>query len=387
MKFLLLHIIPLLIACLFFFYSKDKIDNYYQEKYKSDFGFITENYIPTFNQNRLSENITLSNALDKSIPVVFGSSELTSHHLNALCYNFFKEHQLSIQAFGHAGFQCFAISNVIAANRPVLKNSKIAIILSPGWFEGSDSKGTDLQCFFEYNNDVVMNQIYCDNQLSNSYKTYYANYIKRKYGQINSPSNMINQFYTYNDKLYAPFNFMYEKVSHSSYDSDVYNKLLLNLSQDTIQYRFQNFKPNWDSLYQSAIEEFKKTSTNNDLGVENEYYANRLKGKSEKKFKITENSQEYQDFKMLLSLCKELNCKPVFIIMPLNTLAYKNAKELEPTIKNIESELKQNDFKYLDMFTPALSNYQIGTTEDVMHPGNYGWYQMDKFIIEEFSSK
>jgi len=121
LKFLLLHIISLLIACLFFFYSKDKIDNFYQEKYKSDFGFITENYIPTFNQNRLSENITLSNALDKSIPVVFGSSELTSHHLNALCYNYFKEHNLSIQAFGHAGFQCFAISNVIAANRLVLK--------------------------------------------------------------------------------------------------------------------------------------------------------------------------------------------------------------------------------------------------------------------------
>jgi len=63
---------------------------------------------------------------------------------------------------------------------------------------------------------------------------------------------------------------------------------LLNLSKDTVQYRFHDFNANWDSLYQSAIEEFKKTSTNNDLGVENEYYANHLKGKSEKKFKITE---------------------------------------------------------------------------------------------------
>lgn len=387
MKFLLLHIILLLIACLFFFYSKEKIDNYYQEKYKSDFSFITENYIPTFNQNRLSENITLSNALAKSIPVVFGSSELTSHHLNALCYNYFKEHNLSIQAFGHAGFQCFAISNVIAANRLVLKDSKMAIILSPGWFEGSDSKGTDLQCFFEYNNDVVMNQIYWDIQLPDSYKAYYANYIKRKYGQINSPSNMINQFYTYNDVLYKSFNFMYEKVNSNPYASVVYNKLLLNLSRDTNQYRFKDFNPNWDSLYQSSIEEFKKTSTNNDLGVENEYYSNWLKGKSELKLEIHEKSQEYEDFKMLLSLCKELNCKPIFIIMPLNTLAYKNVKELEPTIKNIKNELKQNDFKCLDMFTPALNHYQIGTTEDVMHPGNYGWYQMDKFIIEEFSSK
>lgn len=377
----------MLIACLFFFFFKEKIDSFYQEKYKSDFGFITENYVPTFNQNRLSENITLSSALAKSIPVVFGSSELTSHHLNALCYNFFKEHNLSIQAFGHAGFQCFAISTVLAANRPVLKNSKIAIILSPGWFEGSDSKGTDLQCFFEYNNDVVMNQIYWDNQLSDSYKTHYANYIKKKYGQINSPSNIINQFYTYNDELYAPFNLMYEKVSHSSYSSDVYNKLLSNLAKDTIQYHFQNFKPNWDSLYQSSIEEFKKTSTNNNLGVENEYYSNWLKGKSGLKLEIYENSQEYEDFKMLLSLCKELDCKPIFIIMPLNTLAYRNVKGLEPTIKDIKNELQQHDFKCLDMFTPALNHYQIGTTEDVMHPGNYGWYQIDKFIIEEFSSK
>lgn len=377
----------MLIACLFFFYSKEKIDSFYQEKYKSDFGFITENYIPTFNQNRLSENITLSNALVKSIPVVFGSSELTSHHLNALCYNYFKEHHLKIQAFGHAGFQCFAISNVIAANRSVLRNSKIAIILSPGWFEGSDSKGTDLQCFFEYNNDIVMNQIYWDKQLSDSYKTHYANYIKKKYGQINSPSNIINEFYTYNDVLYKPFNFMYENLNRSSYASEVYNKLLLNLSLDTNQYRFKNINSNWDSLYQLSIEEFKKTSTNNDLGVENEYYSNWLKGKSGLKLEIHENSQEYEDFKMLLSLCKELDCNPIFIIMPLNTLAYKNVKGLEPTIKDIKNELQQHDFKCLDMFTPALNHYQIGTTEDVMHPGNYGWYQIDKFIIEEFSSK
>ncbi len=385
MKLFLFHIISLLLACLCFFFFKEKIDSYYSQKHQSNFDFITENYIPTFNQNGVSENILVSNALDKSIPIVFGSSELTSHHLNALCYNYFTQHHLKIKALGHAGFQCFAMSNIIASNQLVLKNSKIAIVLSPGWFAGKYSKGTDLQCFFEYNNDIVMNQIYNDTQLPNSYKSYYANYIKNKFNQIGSPSNIVNQFNTYNDFMYAPFNFIYNKVNVSSYASIFYIRLLHQFVQDTIRYRFNNFNPNWDSLYKTSIIEFKKTATNNNLGVENEYYTNWIQGKSDLKIMVDENSQEFEDFKMLISLCKELNCKPIFIIMPLNTLAYKNANALEPTISKIKSVLNQHQFHYLDLFTPALNNYQIGTIEDVMHPGNYGWYQMDKFIIENFS--
>ena len=53
-------------------------------------------------------------------------------------------------------------------------------------------------------------------------------------------------------------------------------------------------------------------------------------------------------------------------------------------INAITKELKQNNMQVLDMFTPNLKNYQDGVLEDIMHPYNIGWYQIDKFILDNY---
>src|SRR5688572_15359522 len=90
-------------------------------------------YILHFEPYRLTEQVAFSMALKQSVPLVMGSSELTSTHLKGLAHNFFNKDQSKLISIGHAGFQSMGILAVLAANRELLQNAKITIILSPGW--------------------------------------------------------------------------------------------------------------------------------------------------------------------------------------------------------------------------------------------------------------
>lgn len=347
------------------------------------------NCIAHFSENQPDVNLTITKTLKLQIPLVFGSSELSSNHLKSICYHFFKEKNIAVQTIGHAGFQCFAISSVLATNAEFLKNSKILIILSPGWFEGKYAKGTELPCFFEYNNQFSLSKHYESKYIPTDYQLYFTNYLNRKYSQINSPNALINLLAHRGNIKYSLFNkvneliYDYTKASHPEYKRLEYIEQDL-VSSSSNKYEFNKPILNWDSLNNSAINEFKKLSTNNDLGIENSYYDFWVKSKPLKQIQIPSHNQEFEDLKALLNLCHQLKCKPIFTIMPINPLVYENAKGLVPVITNIKAELDKYQFHYLDMFTPNVTNYKKGVLEDIMHPGEYGWLQINQFLINEF---
>ena len=95
-------------------------------------------------------------------------------------------------------------------------------------------------------------------------------------------------------------------------------------------------------------------------------------------------NQELEDFKMLLKLVKEKNVNIRFIISPLNTLYYKNLKDLLPTISDIENEIRSNNITYLNMFETDLTKYDKAILRDIMHMSDYGWYKVDQFIINTY---
>jgi D-alanine transfer protein len=392
LKLLIAHILACFFCGLTFFICKKEIDKYLGNKYPVAFSVNNNNGIANFDYLQPDVNLTISKSIKLGIPLIFGSSELSSNHLKAICYRFFKENNIAVQTIGHAGFQCFAISSVLAANAGILKDGKIVINLSPVWFEGSYAKGTNLECFFEYNNNYNLNEILTNVAIPKEYKKYYSQYISDKYGQINSPNAMINLIanQTKNEILYQPFNFMHQLVYKLNYKNDphilTFNVIQKSLKKINTRYSFKKPKINWDSLYLNALTEFKNQSTNNNIGVENEYYTTWLKGNRSKLIEPVTKNREFEDFKMLLLLCKQTNCHPIFTISPINTLCYSNPNDVKPIMTNVMEELDKNGFKYLDLFTPNLIHYEKGVLEDIMHPGEYGWYQLDKYILDEFSA-
>ncbi len=399
-KIFFLHILPVIIVVIavHFFIKLNRIQLAYTSYINFSAKEINENKgFDKFYPNEIKNQVSLAISLKRGIPVLFGSSELTSTHLSGIASNFFNNNKgdkfLSV---GHAGFQNFSILSVLAANKSVLKNSKITIILSPGWFEKQFCKGTSIASFFEFCPPNYLYQIYKDTSIDKTTKKHIQSYLYANYDKINSPDAVLrlmskNQTTSINSIFNYPLEFLNNTLLKQQEKLDAYlisQKQILDVinNYSVTPYLFRNKYVNWDSLKFIASHEFKLISNNNLIGVQNDYYNNWLKNKPKKVLHVLDidKNNEYKDFTVLINFLKNNNIKPLFVIMPLNSLAHKNLEVLAPTVKSINDLLVKNNFTTLDMFTPNLKNYQIGVLEDIMHPYNVGWYQIDKFILENY---
>jgi poly-D-alanine transfer protein DltD len=143
---------------------------------------------------------------------------------------------------------------------------------------------------------------------------------------------------------------------------------------------------NWDSLFGASEASFRLISNTNTIGVENSYYESWLKDRPKKKVEAVDAAynQEYKDFEALLHFLEANRIKPLFVIMPLNPLAHENLETLSPTIQQVSLRLKEKGFKTLNMYEQNVSSYRKGVLEDIMHPYDLGWYQIDRFILSNY---
>lgn len=372
-----------------------------QQAVVSRFSANTLNSLHNFDRfypNDITHEMTLAVALKKRVPVLFGSSELTSHHLPGIAYRFFCREQSNDQflAVGHAGFQCLAILTTLAANKPVLKESKMTIILSPGWFEKQYASGTSLTSFFEFCPPDYLYQIYRDSSIDASTRRHLEQYIYSNYDKISKPDAVLRAMGKKKElPLNRFFNYPFQKTDDAEIalqeQHDFYltaqHRLMEQLSDlEAKPYHFSNRAVNWDSLFKASENNFKLISTTNDIGVENSYYESWLKGRPKKKVEAVdlEHNQEYKDFKALVHFLQANQIKPLFVIMPLNPLAHENLEVLNPTMEEVALLLKEKGFKTLNMYDPNVKSYRKGVLEDIMHPYDLGWYQIDRFILSNY---
>jgi D-alanine transfer protein len=87
---------------------------------------------------------------------------------------------------------------------------------------------------------------------------------------------------------------------------------------------------------------------------------------------------------MLVKLLRTKNANASFIIMPINPYYYTNSAEFTPFVNILENELKNNQFPYLNLWNADTATFDNGVLTDIMHLGKYGWYQVNKFIVETY---
>lgn len=332
--------------------------------------------------------------------MLIGSSELTSTHLKGLAQNFFNRETTKptqLLSFGHAGFQSLGILSTLAANRELLRDARITIILSPGWFEKQYCKGTSLHSFFEFVSPNYVYKILKDTGLDSGTREHIAAYIRKNYDQISRPDEALRILDNKNTRLSQIVNFPFTAFNAMELKqrekSDLYlfsQELIVRtlLKENAKRHSFKVPPVNWDSLMQQSAKQFATISNNNDVAVENTYYDAWLRGKGKKRLVAVakENNQEYKDLEALLSFLKVSGARASFVIMPLNPKAHEELKVLDPIINDIRTLLQKSQFRYLDMFKSNSADYVDGTLEDIMHPYDLGWYQIDKFIAEQYAN-
>jgi D-alanine transfer protein len=192
--------------------------------------------------------------------------------------------------------------------------------------------------------------------------------LNKSYGSFKK--KLMNTFYIEN-KIGAPF----KMIPLSDFTNE---NSVISLPETT--------KPDWDSIFISSKQTQQSKCTNNEIGVENEYYDYWIRGQNLRKIRPVDekDNREFQDFLMLLKFLQFEKCKPFFVIMPLNPLAHDNLQDLNPTISRIQEELAQKGFAFYNMFDTSKEKYEKEILSDVMHPSNYGWYKIDKAIYEHF---
>lgn len=147
-------------------------------------------------------------------------------------------------------------------------------------------------------------------------------------------------------------------------------------------------KPDWDYALTLAEQEGEKACTNNEYGINDEYFNTYVSdvpwGSYYKGEPFANWSEvEFSDLKLFLEVCKELAIAPLLIIEPVNGVYY----DIQPYTKESRAQfydklrhvLDEAEVEYLDLSGHDYDKYYL---RDVMHLGWKGWVEVDKALYQ-----
>lgn len=336
-------------------------------------------------QDTLQKTVSLQTDLESGKIVLFGSSELVKYpNQRFLPQKFFNnELNIPLRVQGNEGHQTFVIMSQLAAldNQIVRDNARIAILLSPSWFTGSNENGLTMPKFLEYMYSGMMNKLYFESETDDKYKYLISDYIKENVSLIKEPSfiykyplNVLEKDYLNNEiKKFIIQNFDYK-----------------NIKVETLNY----VKPKLDyDKLRAEAKNIEIPSSNNNFGINNEYYSKFIEpeiAKNNFPFSIIippelDKNEEFQDFLVLLDFLDKYKIKPLFIMQDLNPYVFAgNREEANELMATIKSKVLEHNFEYMDMWTYKKEDFEMNSLTDIVHLDELGWIKVNQKIIDYF---
>ncbi|WP_323592851.1 D-alanyl-lipoteichoic acid biosynthesis protein DltD [Aliarcobacter butzleri] len=336
-------------------------------------------------QDTLQKTVSLQTDLESGKIVLFGSSELIKYpNQRFLPQKFFNnELNIPLRVQGNEGHQTFVIMSQLAAldNQTIRNNARIAILLSPSWFTGSNENGLTMPKFLEYMYSGMMNKLYFESETDDKYRYLISDYIKENVSLIKEPSfiykyplNVLEKDYLNNEiKKFIIQNFDYK-----------------NIKVETLNY----VKPKLDyDKLRAEAKNIEILSSNNNFGVNNEYYSKYIEpeiAKNNFPFSIIippelDKNEEFQDFLVLLDFLDKYKIKPLFIMQDLNPYVFAgNREEANELMATIKSKVLEHNFEYMDMWTYKKEDFEMNSLTDIVHLDELGWIRVNQKIIDYF---
>ena len=336
-------------------------------------------------QDTLQKTVSLQTDLESGKIVLFGSSELVKYpNQRFLPQKFFNnELNIPLRVQGNEGHQTFVIMSQLAAldNQTIRNNARIAILLSPSWFTGSNENGLTMPKFLEYMYSGMMNKLYFESETDDKYKYLISDYIKENVSLIKDPSfiykyplNVLEKDYLNNEmKKFIIQNFDYK-----------------NIKVETLNY----VKPKLDyDKLRAEAKNIEIPSSNNNFGINNEYYSKFIEpeiAKNNFPFSIIippelDKNEEFQDFLVLLDFLDKYKIKPLFIMQDLNPYVFAgNREEANELMATIKLKVLEHNFEYMDMWTYKKEDFEMNSLTDIVHLDELGWIKVNQKIIDYF---
>ena len=358
-----------------------KIEDYYKVNDNS------VRYSTAFEKYK-GKDIILENITPKTL-VLLGSSELTTtinedYHPKKI----FNYEDFNIMQIGVGNSQNIIHAATIGSIGNDMRNNEIVMIQSIQWF---DNKNGILKDAFlsRISSEHVYNTM-ANDKISKETKEKFINRVI----ELSSTNKVLNKKYRSYKKYFVEEqgNFITgEFLKLDNYFYKLKNKYEFFKNKGRENYPLSGKKTpdyNWKELDEKVTEQAKERTNNNDYQIDNTYYDKYIKTKydqlknSSKNTKYDE-SKEYDDLDILLSIVKDLNLNMKFAILPANgkwsDYTGIDSEKRQVAYNNLKEIAKKNNIEVMDYSSKEYEEYYM---YDAMHLGWRGWIDFERDLYK-----
>lgn len=327
--------------------------------------------------------------IDENTLPIFGSSELVSlGDCQSYISSFLNSDDMNIVTIGGDYFQSLSHIMELGSIEDCLKTKKVALFLSPQWFEkGGISSDAFPQRFGEEhflnflankrisdkNKEYVIDrtlELLKDSPIQLARVENYKKGYENKLGIYGMYSKLMSEFWELKDK-YAVYKDL-DSMEHNLPKVDLKNM-------------------DFTEMLNLAEEQGRVYCTNNDFGIHNQYWTDYVQepfenGEVEKKEQAFTESIEYDDLTCFLDVAKELGIEVIVVSIPVNGAWYDYQGMLcDDYYKKVANLVKPyENVAFVDMTPYAHEKYFM---HDVMHLGWKGWTRVNEALYREFTKE
>ena len=358
-----------------------KIEDYYKVNDNS------VRYSTAFEKYK-SKDIILENITPKTL-VLLGSSELTTtineeYHPKKI----FNYEDFNIMQIGVGNSQNIIHAATIGSIGNDMRNNEIVMIQSIQWF---DNKNGILKDAFlsRISSEHVYNTM-ANDKISKETKEKFINRVI----ELSSTNKVLNKKYRSYKKYFVEEqgNFITgEFLKLDNYFYKLKNKYEFFKNKGRENYTLSGEKTpdyDWKELDEKVTEQAKERTNNNDYQIDNTYYDKYIKTKynqlknSSKNTKYDE-SKEYDDLDILLSIVKDLKLNMKFAILPANgkwsDYTGIDSEKRQVAYNNLKKIAKKNNIEVMDYSSKEYEEYYM---YDAMHLGWRGWIDFERDLYK-----
>lgn len=151
--------------------------------------------------------------------------------------------------------------------------------------------------------------------------------------------------------------------------------------------------PDWSQMQKKATSDVEKTESNNQFGINNNFYNKNFRKNLQKLKNSAVNgrlypSPEYADLNLLMRVLKDEGADPIFLIQPVNGPWYDFTgfpkQQREKYYSEVREMADRYDFALADFSGHEYDKYFMN---DPSHPSEKGWLEfdeaLDKFVHQK----
>ena len=335
-----------------------------------------------------SRDIIVENMTPRTL-LLLGSSELTTTiNENYHPKRIFNYEDFNIMQVGVGNSQNIIHAATIGSIGNDVRNNEIVMIQSIQWFDNKNgilkdaflSRISSEHVYNTMRNEKIsyqtkekfINRVIelsaSNKELNKKYKSYKRYFLKDKGNGVTEEFlKLDNYFYVLKNKL----NF-YKNKGKENYPVS---------GENTPNY-------NWGELEKQVTEEAKERTNNNDYQIDNSYYDKYIRAKYDQLKNISKNtkyddSKEYEDLDILLSIVKDLNLNIKFAILPAHgkwsDYTGIGSEKRQVAYNKLKEIAKKNNIEVMDYSSKEYEDYYM---YDAMHVGWRGWIDFERDLYK-----